>query len=161
MAADQFLAAIRRLVTDLGFELIEFRLSGPPQHRSIQVRIDRPGSSPGHGVTAEDCARTSRVLEQWLESDGQIGPRYQLQVSSPGIDRPVRFPEHWRRYLGRAVRVTAPGLKGHPQATIAAVPDDDHVVLRLDGGVEVTVELALIKEALLQADTAAIVRRKP
>jgi ribosome maturation factor RimP len=155
------LGGVHRLVTDLGFELIDLRVSGPPQHRAIQVRIDRPGSLPGHGITAEDCARTSRVLEKWLESEGHVGSRYQLQVSSPGIERPVRFPGHWRQYAGRTVRVTARGLKGHPRAVILDVPDEEHITLRLPDGAEVTLELVQIKEALLQEEPAAGGRRTP
>ena len=161
MGADLLLGAVRRLVTDLGFELVEFLASGPPQHPAIQVRIDRPGSTPGHGVTAEDCARTSRALESWLETEAGVGPRYQLQVSSPGIERPVRFPEHWRRYQGRTVVVTARGLRGHPKAVILEMPDEDHVRLRLPDGTEAQLALAMIKEALLQEETAAETRRKP
>ncbi|MDH4348153.1 MAG: hypothetical protein OEW17_05070 [Gemmatimonadota bacterium] len=161
MGADPLLGAVRRLVTDLGFELVEFRASGPPQHPSIQVRIDRPGSTPGHGVTATDCALASRAIEGWLETEGGVGPRYLLQVSSPGIERPVRFAEHWRRYQGRTVKVTARGLRGHPRAVIVGLPDDEHVRLRLPDGSETELELEVIKEALLQEETAADSRRKP
>jgi ribosome maturation factor RimP len=163
MGTDALLEAVRRLVTDLGFELVEFRCSGPPARPSIQVRIDRPDSRPGHGITADDCARTSRVLEKWFEAEGGIGRRYLLQVSSPGLERPVRFPEHWRRYLGRVVRVTARSLAGHPRAVILAVPDEDHVRLRLPDGAETVVALADVKEALLQDDetTAPDGRRAP
>jgi len=155
MGADPLLEAVRRHVAELGFELVEFRKSGPPQRPAIQVRIDRPDSRPGHGVTAEDCARASRVLERLFEGPGGVGDRYTLVVSSPGLERPVRFPEHWRRYAGRVVRLTARSLSGHPRAVILAVPDEDHVRLRLADGRDVTVPLAEIKEALLQDDSAA------
>ena len=46
------------------------------------------------------------------QGPGGVGNRYTLQVSSPGLERPVRFPEHWRKYLGRVVRVTSRALKG-------------------------------------------------
>ena len=95
MGTDSLLEAVRHHVADLGFELIEFQRSGPPQRPSIKVRIDRPDSGPGHGVTAGDCARVSRVLEKFFEGDGGIGRCYLLQVSSPGLERPVRFTEHW------------------------------------------------------------------
>jgi ribosome maturation factor RimP len=163
MGSDSLLEAIRSRVVDLGFELIEFRKSGPPQRPSIQVRIDRPDSRPGAGVTADDCARVSRALEKWFEGEGGVGRRYLLQVSSPGFERPVRFPEHWRRYVGRTVRVTARTLSGHPRAVIVAVPDDAQVRLRLPDGAETLVALADVKEALLQEidDSAADRRRGP
>lgn len=149
MGADSQLQAVRRHVADLGFELIEFRKSGPPQRPAIQVRIDRPDSRPGHGVTSGDCALVSRSLEKWLEQSGTTGTHYSLEVSSPGIERPVRFPDHWQRYTGRSVRLTAKGIAGHPKAIIAGVQDDDHVQLTLPDGSTQVVALADVKEALL------------
>jgi len=162
MAADSLLEGVRRRVADQGFELIEFRKSGPLERPSIQVRIDRPDSRPGHGVTADDCARVSRSLEQYFEGEGGIGSRYSLQVSSPGFERPVRFPEHWRRYIGRVVRVTARSLTGHPRAVILELPDEQHVRLRLPDGTERILALDEVKEALLEdEDPAGGSRREP
>ncbi len=163
MSAESLLDPVRRLVTELGFELVEFRRSGPPQRPAIHVRIDRVGSRPGFGTTADDCALVSRALERYFEGPGGVGPRYQLQVSSPGIERPVRFPEHWQRYAGRVVKLTARGVPGHPRATILGVPDDGHVRLRLPDGAETVIALEQVKEALLLevADPPAPGRREP
>lgn len=154
MTDSALIAEVRRQVTELGFELVEFRKAGPPQHLALQVRIDRPDSRPGFGVTAEDCTRVSRVLERYFEGAGVVGPRYQLQVSSPGVERPVRFPEHWRRYAGRTVKLTAHGVAGHPRAVIVDLPDEAHVRLRLADGAEVAVALEDVKEAVLLDDKA-------
>ena len=81
-----------------------------------------------------------------------MGQRYLLTVSSPGLERPVRFPEHWRQYLGRTVRLTARGVSGHPRAVIVGVPGETRVRLRFESGQERDIELAEIKEALLQGD---------
>ena len=123
--------------------------------------MDRPDSRPGHGVTAGDCARASRAIAGWLAAETGLGDKYQLQVSSPGIERPVRFPEHWRQHVGRTVKVTAKGLAGHPLAEILAVPDEVSVRLGLPDGQEVTVALAAVKEALLMEQEPAEGRRKP
>ncbi len=154
MDADALLQTVRRHVADLGFELVEFRMSGPPQRPAIQVRIDRPDSRPGHGVTAGDCTRVSRALERGLEASGTTGPQYSLQVSSPGIERPVRFAEHWERYAGRTVKLKAKGVTGS-RATIVALPDPAHVRLQFPDGIEQVVALADIKEALLQEDSTS------
>jgi ribosome maturation factor RimP len=148
MSLDDLLDPIRQQVADLGFELVDLRRSGSTQHPLLQVRIDRPDSSPGHGVTAEDCVRASRALERFLETRGAVGPRYGLQVSSPGLERPVRWPEHWRRYTGQQVRLKG-ALSARSPATILEVPDDEHVRLRFTDGGEDTVPLAQIKEATL------------
>ena len=155
MHSDPLLDPVRRHVAALGFELIEFRRTGPPQRPLIQVRIDRPDSRPGHGVTAEDCVRVSRSLGRELAAAGAPGVEYAVRTSSPGFDRPVRFPEHWLRYLGREVRFAARGVPGHPRAVIVAVPDDEHVQLRLADGATYLLALEDLKEATLLTDAAS------
>jgi len=154
MSTDPLLDPVRRHVAELGFELIEFHRSGPPQRPLIQVRIDRPDSRPGHGVSADDCVRVSRALQRLLAASAAPETRYLLQASSPGLERPVRFVEHWRRYLGREVRLRARTLPGHPRGRITGVPDDDHVQLRLSDGQEVMLALADFKSAVLLTDPA-------
>ena len=96
MFADALLASLRDHIAGLGFELVDLRRVGTLERPILQVRVDRPDSQPGHGVTAGDCARISRSLERFLESSAMVGPRYVLEVSSPGIERRLRWPEHWR-----------------------------------------------------------------
>ena len=149
MFADALLASLRDHIAGLGFELVDRRRVGTLERPILQVRVDRPDSQPGHGVTAGDCARISRSLERFLESSAMVGPRYVLEVSSPGLERPLRWPEHWRRFVGRRARVRARVFGGRRNVEIVAVPDDEHVTLRRDDGVEFTVPLADIGEANL------------
>jgi ribosome maturation factor RimP len=159
MTGDSLLETTHRLVAELGFELVDFRKVGPPQNPLIQVRIDRPDSRPGAGVTAGDCTLVSRALERWLDGTAGVGLRYGLTVSSPGFDRPVRFPAHWRRFVGRTVRLRAAGLAGRPRAEIVAVPDDAHVELRLPDGVTQIVALDRISEATLESPMITVPSR--
>jgi ribosome maturation factor RimP len=152
MSADAFLVPIRDHIAGLGFELVDLRRTGTFQRPILQVRVDRPDSQPGQGVTASDCAAISRSLERFLESRALVGPRYVLEVSSPGLERPLRWPEHWRRFIGRQARVRAEPLTGRTQVQIVAVPDEHHVVLRRDDGSEVTVAFDAISDATLVAD---------
>jgi ribosome maturation factor RimP len=140
---------IREHVEALGFDLADLRRTGTLERPILQLRVDRPDSRPGHGVTADDCAAISRSLERFLESRRLVGPRYVLEVSSPGIERPLRRPEDWRRFVGQRARVRAAGLPGHPTVEIVAVPDDEHVVVRLADGAERTVALADVRDANL------------
>jgi ribosome maturation factor RimP len=94
----------------------------------------------------------SRSLERFLESRAMVGPRYVLEVSSPGWDRPLRWPEHWRRFIGREAKVRADSLSGRRRYRIMAVPDDEHVVLRGEGGADVTLAFEGIREATLVAE---------
>jgi ribosome maturation factor RimP len=159
MSADALLAPIRDHITGLGFELVDLRRTGAPQRPILQVRVDRPDSRPGQGVTADDCAVISRSLERFLESSAMVGPRYVLEVSSPGFDRPLRRPEHWRRFVGRHARVRAASLPGRNRVEIVAVPDDEHVVLRREDGSEVTVAFEAIREATLVTESEVLGKR--
>jgi ribosome maturation factor RimP len=160
ISSDPLLEAVRRHVAELGFELIEFRRSGPPARPAIKLRIDRPGSTPGHGVTAGDCQTVSRALERGLIAAGPAGMQPELEVSSPGIERPVRFPEHWQRYVGRKVKVTARGVAGSPVAEIVQVHADAEVELRLPDGQLSRVALSDIKEALLSDESLPAIPRR-
>jgi ribosome maturation factor RimP len=159
MSADALLVSIRDHVTGLGFELVDLRRTGTLQRPILQVRVDRPDSRPGQGITADDCAAISRSLERFLESRAMVGPRYVLEVSSPGWERPLRWPEHWRRFVGRQAKVRADALAGRSRVDIVAVPDDQHVVLRRDDGSEVTLPFDAIREATLVANSEVFGKR--
>jgi ribosome maturation factor RimP len=90
-----------------------------------------------------------------------VGPRYVLEVSSPGIERPLRWPAHWRRFVGQHARVRADALGGRREVEIVAVPDDEHVTLRPVDGVEVTLPLEGIRDARLMADLPELRPRPP
>ena len=160
MSADALLAPIRDHITGLGFELVDLRRAGTLQRPILQVRVDRPDSRPGQGITADDCAAISRSLERFLESRAMVGPRYVLEVSSPGFERPLRWPEHWRRFIGRQARVRAEALPGRSRVEIVSVPDDDHVVLRREDGSEVMLAFDEVREATLVADVEVFGKRR-
>ena len=160
MSVDALLVPIRDHLAGLGFELADLRRTGTLERPILQVRVDRPDSRPGQGVTADDCAGISRSLERFLETRALVGPRYVLEVSSPGLERPLRWIEHWRRFVGQRARVRAEALRGRRVVTIAAVPDDEHVTLRREEGTEVTLALEEIREAHLVVDWAAVTRRR-
>ena len=161
MSVDALLAPIRDHIAGLGFELVDLRRVGTLERPILQVRVDRPDSRPGQGITADDCAGISRSLERFLESSAMVGPRYVLEVSSPGIERPLRWPAHWRRFVGQQARVRAEALgRGQRQVEILAVPDDEHVIVRVDG-TETTLPLADIREARLVVELPGLPRRGP
>jgi len=159
MSADALLAPIRDHIAGLGFELVDLRRTGTLQRPVLQVRVDRPDSRPGQGITADDCAGISRSLERFLESRAMVGPRYVLEVSSPGLERPLRWPEHWRRFIGRQARLRADSLTGRQRVEILAVPDDERVIVRREDGSEISLPLEEIREATLIPDVEAFGRR--
>jgi ribosome maturation factor RimP len=159
MSADALLVPIRDHIAGLGFELVDLRRTGTLQRPILQVRVDRPDSRPGQGITADDCAGISRSLERFLEFRAMVGPRYVLEVSSPGLERPLRWPEHWRRFIGRQARVRADSLTGRQRVEILAVPDDERVIVRREDGSEISLPLEEIREATLIPDVEAFGRR--
>lgn len=159
MTPDRLLETVRATVEELGFELVDLRQSGPPSRPVLKIRADRVASRPGAGITTGDCAALSRTLERRLEDLGAVGPQYVLEVSSPGIERPIRFPDHWRRYVGRQARVRAPGLPGHPTVRIGPVNEDDTVELVLPAGEHVRLRIAEIREATLVYEWPAAVKK--
>lgn len=152
MLAESLVEAFRTRVATLGFDLADLRIGGTAQRPLVQVRIDLlPGGPEARGVTVGECATVSRALEAWLDAGGPLGNRYILEVSSPGLERPLRWARHWARFVGRDVTAKVPGL-GRIRARIVAVPDDASVVLEPAGGPPRTVALAEIKDARLAVD---------
>jgi ribosome maturation factor RimP len=149
MLTESLVEAFRTQLVALGFDLADLRIGGTPHRPLVQVRID----CPPRNVTVEDCSRVSRALEQWLDADGGrlLGTRYVLEVSSPGIERPVRWHRHWVRFVGRDVNVKLAGL-GRVRARIVAVPSEDIVVLQPQGGAEREYRLAEVRDARLASD---------
>jgi len=97
---------VRRLagpiVARLGLEIVDAALGRRGQRVHIRLDIDRPGPD---GVRIEDCVEVSRALEAALDGADLVGTGYVLEVSSPGIDRPIRTDDDVRRNTGRAVTV--------------------------------------------------------
>jgi ribosome maturation factor RimP len=156
MLSESLVEAFRTRLEALGFDLADLRIGGTPNRPLVQVRIDWPppsldGAAPARQVTVADCATASRALEAWLDAGGPLGARYMLEVSSPGMDRPVRWYRHWVRFVGREVQARLAGM-GRVRARIIAVPDENTVVLEPQGGEARPYKLADVKDARLAVD---------
>jgi ribosome maturation factor RimP len=157
--ADGLTVEVRARLAELGYELADLQLKGAGSRVRLQVRIDRPDATRENGITVDECATVSRALESWLDAAGTLGERYVLEVSSPGIERPLRWREHWERFVGQRVRVRLVE-GGRFQAVIEGTDADrDAVVLRLvDSGELRNVPLAGIRDAALVVDWGAVER---
>ena len=151
MLTESLEETFRSQLDALGLELADLRIGGTAQRPLVQVRIEWPPSDPPRPVTVADCARASRALEAWLDQGGPLGPRYLLEVSSPGLERPLKWHRHWVRFVGRTITVRLEGL-GRVRARILAVPDEATVVLQPEGGAERTLPLAAVRDARLAAE---------
>ena len=106
-------------------------------------------------VTVDDCARVSRALENWLDEHDGIPERYVLEVSSPGIERPLTRPRDWERFAGNPVVIEGYGVLAERSSRLEAEllgldsASEPTVRLRLGDGAEVGVPLTDIKGAHL------------
>lgn len=115
------------VVRPLGYDLEDVVITPAGKRRMLRVIVDRDG-----GVDLDDVARVSSAVSARLdESDAMGGQPYVLEVTSPGVDRPLTQPRHWRRSLDRLVRVGVAGV-GDRTGRVVAV-DDDGVDLDVDG----------------------------
>lgn len=97
------------LLADRGLELVEIAIKGATGRQVLRLDIDRAGT---RGVGLADCQRVSQLLGEVLDGADLIHGRYVLEVSSPGLDRPIRSADDIRRNTGRRVVVTSRGEDG-------------------------------------------------
>ena len=98
---EQIAALIEPTMTDMGYELVRVMSTGGrrPTLQIMAERVDRAA------MTVEDCAEISRAISLLLDVDDPIAGAYQLEVSSPGIDRPLTKPADFERFAGFEARV--------------------------------------------------------
>jgi ribosome maturation factor RimP len=123
-------AVIEPVIVAAGFDLEDVNLSRAGRRHLLRVLIDADG-----GISLDDVAVVSREISQALdaaeEAEGEVlAGEYQLEVGSPGVDRPLTLPRHWRRNVSRLVTVTVAGRSLTGRVTAA---DETGIVLDVDG----------------------------
>jgi len=144
-------------VQSLGYEVVDVRWGGSGQRPCLKLRIDRPDARPGSGVTVDECARVSRALEPWLDGHDALSKRYVLEVSSPGVDRPLVRSSDFERFRGERVAVTGRqpllGLSTRVEGELLGLKDEgtesELVSLRLPDGRTVGIPRSDIRTAHL------------
>jgi ribosome maturation factor RimP len=91
---------VRPVVEGLGYELWELEYSPRRGNALLRLYIDAP-----HGITLDDCERASRAVSEMLDEADPLPDRYALEVSSPGLERPLRTREQFARFVGETVFV--------------------------------------------------------
>ncbi len=140
----------------LGFELVEAVWAGSAKRPILRIRMDTPDSVPGEGgVTVDQCAQVSRALEPWLDDHPQLPETYVLEVSSPGVERPLTRPGDWARFAGETVRIRGRNLPGGLGNRIEGEllglegGGEEEVALLLSSGERIVVPLDRIQKAHL------------
>lgn len=124
-------ALVRPVIEQAGFEFVELATTREHGRKVLRVVVDRPG-----GVDLDALSQLSATVSRHLDQEGYEDGPYGLEVSSPGIERPLKRPEHFARSVGEQVKVktTAPmaGSRTHTGTLVSA--DEDAIVIATTDG---------------------------
>jgi ribosome maturation factor RimP len=132
---DTIAQALAPAVSDLGLDLYDVELSGNGRARILRVMVDREG-----GVDLDAIADATQAVSPLLDApplDAVIAGPYALEVSSPGLERPLRTPAHYARAVGETVSIKTRAADGHGAQRVRGVvtaADDAGLELTLDDG---------------------------
>ena len=117
-------ALLEAPLSELGLDLEAVELTTAGKRQVLRIAVDQDG-----GISMDNVADATRVVSQMLDENDVMGEAaYTLEVSSPGVDRPLTLPRHWRRNAERLVKVTL--TDGNSLTARVVRNDDDSVVLR-------------------------------
>lgn len=148
MQKDAIIQLIKPTIKALGLQLWGLELAQAGKHTVLRVYVDSVDNS---GVTLDECTKASREISALMDVEDPIKGRYQLEVSSPGVDRPLYTAEQFARYIGEMARVKLRiAREGQRQFTgnIAAV-NGDEIELNVEGTI-ITIAMGDIQNANLK-----------
>ncbi|MCX7822969.1 MAG: ribosome maturation factor RimP [Syntrophobacterales bacterium] len=121
---------IEPVVNSEGVELLELEFRRERQGYVLRIFIDHE-----EGITIEDCSRVSATVSDFLDVTDPIHHTYHLEVSSPGLDRPLRKPEHFTRHLGSiiVVKTSSPILNRKNFKGLLKEASEEEIVIECDG----------------------------
>ncbi|MFP4147203.1 MAG: ribosome maturation factor RimP [Halorhodospira sp.] len=136
-------------VTGLGYELVGVELVGSKGNRTLRVYIDTPA-----GIRLEDCEAVSHQLSGLLDVEDPIDGAYNLEVSSPGLDRPIFKAADYDRFSGERIQLRLLELyEGRRRVKgVLGGLEGEHVVVRDVDGYELRIPLELIDRARLDLE---------
>ena len=148
-------ALAARVAGGYGLEIYDVQFRREAQGMVLRVQVDRPGpaATAEESVSVDDCARVSRDLSAVLDVDDVVPDAYTLEVSSPGLDRPLRHADDYRRFAGRRAKIVMrEAVDGQTffKGTIGGV-DDGHVLID-SGGARHRVPIGVITRANLEVE---------
>lgn len=126
------LELIEPVAESLGLDIVRVRLMGGTQRRRLQIMAERPAD---HDIAVEECARLSRAVSEVLDAADPISGEYLLEVSSPGVDRPLTRQGDFDLFEGFEARLeTDRMIEGRKRFKgVLAGTDGDNIAIDLDG----------------------------
>lgn len=145
MTRDELLKTLEPTVERLGYELSDLDVKIGGKHGVLRVFIDKPD-----GIGLNDCEKVSRAISALLDVEDPLPGRYDLEVSSPGLDRKLTKPTHFQRFTGQTVKVQMRfPIEGRRRFRGTLVSsDDENIVVEVDGETH-TLPVATIDTARL------------
>jgi ribosome maturation factor RimP len=152
-------AIASRVAASYGLEIFEVQFRREASGMVLRIRIDRPGSraTAEDSVTVDECARVSRDLSAIFDVDDVVPTAYTLEISSPGLDRPLRRAEDYTRFAGRRAKLVMREKvdgQGYFKGQLGGLEDGPVRVVLIEGedGRTHRVPLDVIARANLEVD---------
>jgi len=149
---ERIAAIARPILESLHLELVEIEFNRSGRESVLRIFIDKDG-----GVALDDCAEVSRELSAILDVEDFIPGAYTMEVSSPGLDRPLKSPQDYERFAGRLVKIRTyeplPDDDGNRRKTFLGTLDglaDGVVRMKLTEGQNASIPLERIAKANLE-----------
>ena len=130
MTSDELTELLEPSIARLGYELSDLELKIGGKHGILRVFIDKP-----EGIGLGDCEKVSQAVSALLDVEDPLPGHYDLEVSSPGLDRKLTKVEHFQRFTGEAVKVQMRfPIEGRRRFRGTLVSsDDENIVVEVDG----------------------------
>ena len=148
MSSNRLNNLLQPLVEELGFEFVGLEHSSNPKNAVLRIYIDQE-----NGIDLDDCSLVSREVAALLDVEDPISGHYNLEISSPGLDRPLFTPEQYAQFAGEQVKVTlfAPEEGRRKFSGRIVAVDGDRVQFQLED-TEVVLDFGNIAKAKLVPD---------
>ena len=145
-----------RVADTYGLQIDDVTMRREGGQEVLRVILDRPGpaATPGESVSIADCEKVSHELGTMLDVEDLVPEHYTLEVSSPGLDRPLRGAEDYRRFSGRLAKIVTREPINRQTAFAGRLRgmEGDEVLFESEGGKMVRLPLRLITRARLDVE---------
>ncbi|GAW94307.1 ribosome maturation factor RimP [Calderihabitans maritimus] len=144
-AQEELGSIILPVVTEMGYELVDIQYGREGSKWILRIFIDHP-----EGIGLDDCEMVSRQVEKRLDEEDPIPHSYVLEVSSPGIERPLKLPHDYERFKGRLATIKTYGpVDGRRKftGTLQGLKDDQVIIT--ENGKNISIPLEMVSRAHL------------
>ena len=141
---EQILQILEPIASNMGLDLEDLEIKSAGKHSIVQVSIDKDG-----GIKLDEVAQISNQISEVLDANDVLGDKpYILEVGSPGIDRALTLPRHWRRNIGRLVKIN---FGSNSEIGRIIESDDEKVSLEVKGKTR-SIKFDKIDKAFIQVE---------